>query len=126
MLTSQQLLDMGIKPGPLFGKCLKRNSIEEALELVAQNTTKKECTSNGPKMTDGTLWHWLCNSPLFSNMCSIEMPGKVASNSEKKRWIEQRCVLINGTTDWCLDDFVPRINQLVFFPKSDKRRCTMV
>lgn len=59
-------------------------------------------------------------------MCSIETPGKIASNSERKRWIEQKCVLINGRTDWQVDDFIPKINQLVFFPKSDKRRCTMV
>lgn len=43
------------------------------------------------------------------------------SNSELRRFIEQRAVLLNGETDWKWDEEVPEfVWQLVLFPKSIK------
>jgi len=126
MLTSQQLKDAGIKPGPLFGKCLKLASIEEALAFVAANTEEKT-EHKSVKILQFSVWEWLCKHPCLQNMCSIETAGKIASNSEKLRWIMNHSVSINGRTDWSPDDEIPDdITQLVFFPVSTKRRITML
>lgn len=125
-LTSQQLAAAGIKPGPLFGKCLRLNTIEEALEFVAANT-KPEEPKQSVRLEQGTVWFWFCKHPCLQNMCSIETKGAIASNSEKRRWLESRSVLINGRTDWSPDELVPiSIVGLVFFPASTKKKITML
>ena len=129
MLTSQELKDAGIKPGPLFGKCLQLNSIEEALAFVTANT--KTDTRKSIKMVSGSIWEYLCKHPHFAGMSSIEMSGQVASNSEKRRWIEQGAICLNTTTNWKPDDLIPtivndgdvlyQIYHLVFFPNSSRK-----
>lgn len=43
------------------------------------------------------------------------------SNSELRRFIDQKAVLLNGETDWKWDEEAPEfVWQLVFFPKSTK------
>lgn len=107
MITSSDLIAAGIKPGPLFGRCLKEcNTIEEALELVAANTKTKPIQQK-VFMKPGSVWHWLCNNPCLQGLFSREMQGKIASNSEKRRWLEQGCIVINGKTpkpDDLMDD----------------------
>lgn len=125
MLTTAQLKEAGIKPGPLFGKCLKLDTIEAALAFVAANTVEKP-KHNHSKLTEGTIWFWLCHNDCLQGLQSVEFPGKVASNSERKRWIEQQSISINNRTDWKPDDLLPDVlTQLVFFPKGN-RRCTMI
>lgn len=57
---------------------------------------------------------------------SVDMPGKPASNTEVRRWLERGCLHINGRAvkaDELLDyDF----HSVVLFPKSPKRRCTLL
>ncbi len=49
------------------------------------------------------------------------------SGSELKRTILQKGVLINGDNDWKFDDEIPPlIWQVVFYPKSDKKRTTLL
>lgn len=49
-----------------------------------------------------------------------------ASNSERRRWLMSKSVVINGVRpDW-KDEIEFPITELVFFPKSEKKRCTMV
>lgn len=147
MLTSQQLLDAGIKPGPLFGKCLKCDTVDDALALVQENKKEKEHTSSKIFMKPGTVWHWLCTNDCLQSMFSIEKPSKTASNSEKRRWIEQGAIKLNGRTDWKPDDEMPTmlevvpglwpfrhtkcieqfdVWELVFFPNAKLRKCTMI
>ena len=131
MITSKQLIEAGIKPGPLFGRCLKEcSTVEEAVELIKANTKEKESKGESFQMVPGTLWYWLCSNECFENMFSREMVGKFASNSEKRRWIEQNAVRFNGRTDWKPNDILPisadggiDIQELVFFPNG-KHRCT--
>lgn len=57
---------------------------------------------------------------------SIESPKKPASNSELRRWITQQSLHINGepvTVDEVLD--YP-LHTVVLFPKSQRRRCTLL
>lgn len=58
---------------------------------------------------------------------SIERPPAELTNSELRRLLQNRAVLINGETDWKWDDEVPPwIWQLVYFPKSATKRATIV
>lgn len=48
-----------------------------------------------------------------------------ASNGERRRWLLNKAVVINGLTPGPDDVIVFPITQLVFFPKSKERRCTV-
>lgn len=57
---------------------------------------------------------------------SVEKPCTVASNSEVRRWITDGSVTINGER-WKHDEPAPDLRwSIVFFPKSAKRRTTLV
>ncbi len=57
---------------------------------------------------------------------SAEKPCTPASNSEVKRWIKDGSVTINGER-WAPDELAPDLRwSIVFFPKSAKRRTTLV
>lgn len=57
---------------------------------------------------------------------SMEQPGKILSNSELRRVIQQNGVLINGESVR-VDELVDfPVFSLVFFPKSSNRRTTLV
>ena len=50
-----------------------------------------------------------------------------ASNSELKRWFKQKCIEINGQTDWNFDEELPPIvYSLVLFPNNKKKKCTLL
>ncbi len=124
-LSSHELIKAGIKPGEIFGKCLKLDSIEEAVKLYEESQQNKK-NHKSVKMIDGSVWDWLCNHPLNQDWDSVESPAKKASKSERRRWIEQKSININGRTNWNPDDEMPdRIWYLVFFPNS-KSRCTLL
>jgi hypothetical protein len=55
---------------------------------------------------------------------SVERPCSKASNSEIKRWLRKKSVLINGLLPDVNDVIKFPVFQLVFFPKG-KRKCTM-
>ena len=50
----------------------------------------------------------------------------IASNSERRRWLMNKAVIINGQTPGPDDEIITPIWELVFFPKSEKRKTTMV
>lgn len=58
---------------------------------------------------------------------SMEQPGKTASNSEIVRWFKQNIVHINGASvsaDTWVD--LDEIESLVLFPKSLRRKVTLI
>ncbi len=75
---------------------------------------------------DGKLemntWAFLREVPFFP--VSIEGKQMKASNSEKRRWLQNKAVLINGERPGPDDWIVFPIEELVFFPKG-KRRTTI-
>lgn len=127
MLTSQDLIAAGIKPGELFGRILKGcQTIDEALAVWEEHLTQKSRnTIAGKKIIPGSCWHWLINCIAFHGLSSREFPGTIASNSEKRRWLESGGIRINN----CFpkpDDMVNfPIFDLVLFPNS-KNRITML
>lgn len=63
---------------------------------------------------------------------SIEKPpnkeraASPPSNSEIRRWLDQGSVQINGVAPKANDIITFPMTQLVFFPKSDKKRATVI
>jgi hypothetical protein len=57
---------------------------------------------------------------------SVEKPCTETSNSELRRWIKDGSVTLNGERWDANDELPPLIYSLVFFPKSHKRRTTLV
>lgn len=57
---------------------------------------------------------------------SVENPPAKASNSEIRRWLDQQSVIINGKKPKAKDIVEFPITQLIFFPKSPKRRTTVI
>jgi hypothetical protein len=58
-------------------------------------------------------------------MPSAEIPGNIASSSEKKRWLENGAVIINGKKPRPDDIIDLMIEELILLPNSP-RRCTMI
>lgn len=57
---------------------------------------------------------------------SIEVKSEKASNSEIKRWLNQGAIHVNSQAINAQDPWPPAIRSLVMFPKSPKRRCTLI
>lgn len=125
MLTAKELTAAGIKPGELFGRILKGcKTIEEALSVWGENQPTKGQRAHN--IIENSAWQFLISHSHFQGMSSLEFPGSTASSSEKKRWLENGAVIINGKR--CKPDDIVEfpISELVFFPNSEKRRCTMI
>lgn len=121
MPTSTELLAAGIKPGELFGRCLKCATLDEALLLWnARDQSRGQSKVSGAKMKPGSAWEWLSLHPLL-DLPSREFPGKKASRSEKRRWLENRAVLVNGEARGPDEPIDFPVTGLVFFPSSSLR-----
>jgi hypothetical protein len=72
-----------------------------------------------------TAWRYLCTNQCLENLFSVERDG-VATNSERRRWLQNKAVIINGVKPQPDDEVTFPINQLVFFPKSQKKRITFL
>lgn len=69
-------------------------------------------------------WKFLCSLPHLPMQFNGNQAVK-ASNSERRRWLQNRSVIINGVKpDW-RDEISFPVTELVFFPKSN-RRTTML
>lgn len=64
--------------------------------------------------------HKLCH------FMSTERPGTKASSSEVIRWLNNKAVSINSYNPSPQELVQFPVQNLVLFPKSDKRRCTLV
>lgn len=66
---------------------------------------------------------FICSLPHVPMGTNGTQPVK-ASNSERRRWLQNKAILINGTRPNWDDEIVFPVTELVFFPNSDKKRCT--
>lgn len=69
-------------------------------------------------------WKFLCSIPHVPMQFNGEQPVK-ASNSERRRWLQNKSVIINGTKPNWNDEIDFPVEELIFFPKSN-RRVTML
>lgn len=60
------------------------------------------------------------------SFASMEVPGKMASRSEVRRWIRQGSVLFNGEIVTETEEIDFPVFSLVIHPKNDKHRVTLV
>jgi preprotein translocase subunit Sss1 len=67
-----------------------------------------------------------CGGYFSHEKFNKDKPLQKASNSEMRRWLKSKSVLINGRTpDW--DEIVEfPVTELVLFPRSKKNRCTLM
>jgi hypothetical protein len=121
MITSKELIVAGIKPSPHFAQLLKCASLEEAL-ILSKGLIVKTIPIVGFKVTPGSALEFLLDFKWCPQ--SIEKDGPV-SNSEKKRWLQNRAVSINGVRPLPDDLISFPINELVFFPNSSTRKTTL-
>lgn len=126
MLSSKDLLDIGLKPDKTFGfvlnECKKFSTKEEAIKFAKSFLVEK---SDKVKKTipENSVLHLFLNDfrPLIPYF--LEGRKQEPSNSEILRLFENRAVLINGITppaDGCIDNQFP-LWELVFFPNSNRR-----
>jgi len=66
---------------------------------------------------------FLCSLPHVPMQFNGDKPVR-ASNSEKRRWLQNKSVIINGVKPNWNDEICFPVTELVFFPKSTKRRTT--
>jgi hypothetical protein len=71
-------------------------------------------------MTPGSAWHLLVTLPCLSGIPSRERVGETASNSEKRRWLVNRSVVINGRKPQPDELVAHPITELVLFPKGNR------
>lgn len=57
---------------------------------------------------------------------SAEKPCSLASNGELRRWMDNGSVLINGERVTWNEEIDFPVCSLVFFPKSEKRKTTLI
>lgn len=122
MLTAQTIMDLGFQ-GKIVGQILKASkkwNEEQLVEFLFDKTIPPETPVI---MVDGSVWQWICG-PLFENMFSIGS-FNIASKSEKRRWLEQKCVRINGAVA-NRDDLVPEIIESLVFFSGSKKQITML
>lgn len=79
-------------------------------------TDSRECQS---------VYEYLVQTPALQGFLSAEIPGAIASNSEKRRWLKNRSVEMNGMRVGPDDDLPEQITSLVLFPKG-RRRTTLI
>lgn len=73
-----------------------------------------------------SAWEFVVSLHKWIPFFSRERPGQPASTSEIRRWLQNRAVRINGLNPLPTDEVTFPVTDLVFFPKSDKNRITMV
>lgn len=121
MITTQDLIDMGIKPGPIFAKifkatkeCTTKESAIEIANAIVNGTFA--CVKATAQVKEGSALEYLLNFPFCPST-----QGGFASNAEKRRLLENKAVLINGNRPLPDDEIQFPLTELVFFPNSNKR-----
>lgn len=117
MLTSKQLIDIGVKPGELFGKLLKCETIEEAITKWANREEKPKEKQVVIKLN--SAWSYLVNNECLKGLCSREFPSKQASNAEKRRWLQNKSIQINNLKPGPDEILTYPVTQLIFFPNNN-------
>ena len=123
-MTAQDVMKWGFS-GKSVGEILKQSkkwSNDEIQEFL-QSGKKPECQKI--EMITGSVWEWLCKHPCLQNLFSRDTGDiKIASNGEKRRWLENKNVKLNGDFP-SPDSLMPsKVTELIFFPGS-KFQCTI-
>jgi len=131
MLNGKDLISLGIKPGPDFSVILEKSkSFATKDEAIAFAKTFIKPVENKVKnkfVEEGSVFDFFLNEGRHLLPGFLEGTSSVPSNSEIRRLIENKAVVVNGiapTLTACMDNQFP-IWQLIFFPNG-KRRTTVI
>lgn len=121
-MNAQDIMKKGFT-GKKVGEILKQSKEwnEEEINSFLSNGTIP--TRERVVMIPGSVWHWLCTNECFTGMFSRDNTG-IASNSEKRRWLESGNIRVNSEFPKP-DDKLEPVWDLVFFP-GKRFQCTMV
>ncbi len=72
-----------------------------------------------------TALEFICSIPHVPMFLHGNEP-RVASNSQRRRWLENSSILINGKKPKPFDEIEFPIWQLIFFPKNQKSKCSFI
>jgi len=125
VVTSKELIEAGIKPGELFGILLREcKDIEEAkLRWEKERPVKVEKKQiKQEQKGELTVLDWLCENDCLKGLLSREFKDcRVASKSERRRWLESKAVIINGQPMGPDDVMKWPVTSLIFFPSSNNK-----
>lgn len=113
MITPKNLLDMGFK-GEIIGNIIKESKKWSDDEIQHFLLTKEKPVKIHETLAikEDSVLHWLINNPCVNNLLQ-------SSNSQKRRWLSEGAVVINGKAAKSEDVFpTGNLQSLVFFPKS--------
>lgn len=121
MLNAVQLLNIGFQ-GPQIGSLIKESKIDgwtsEEIETFLTTKVKPLREKDDFSIKEDSVLEWFINNP-----CVKDLLG--SSNSQKRRWLQEGAVLLNGKRADCDDEMPTNINELIFFPSS-KLKITMI
>ena len=119
MISPKNLLDMGFK-GEIIGNIIKESKKWTDDEIQHFLSTKEKPVKEHESFSakEGSVLHWFINNPCVNNLLT-------SSNSQKRRWLNESAVVINGIAVKPEDEFPEELHSLVFFPKS-KLKITML
>ena len=120
--------------GIILGKTKTDFGLDDTFTIVAFDPAnadhkKAKFLTTAPVVKDlaktirspNSAWQWLID---FGHWQSIE-GCKKASNSELKRWLENKAVIVNGEPLIWDEEMDFHIFSVVLFPNSELRRCTL-
>lgn len=75
-----------------------------------------------------TALEWLLKVHNFGSgrFWSVENRARSASNSEIRRWVNQSCFHVNGTSAGAEDQMPSLVSSAVLFPKNASKRVTII
>lgn len=115
MLTAEQILKKGFS-GAKVGELIKLSKTWNDAQIANFLQTGEKPVFDKIAREEGTMWDWLCEMSSF-------FPA--SSNNEKRKWLEDGQVIVNGLVKKIDDLIPPKIESLVLFPKN-KMRCTLL
>jgi len=118
-LTAQDILKHGFT-GSSVGQILKNSKTwtDEHIEHFKNTGEKPVFEKKDLSVKEGSVFEWFLNNPCVNNLLG-------SSKTQKRTWLEEGAVTINGKKVGCDDLFPDNLTELVFF-KGSKSQITMV
>jgi hypothetical protein len=118
MLNAQEIIAKGIS-GKRVGEIIKMSKqwTDEEKKSFLESGVIPERKENKFIVDENSVLRWMIEMESF-------LPQ--SSNSEKKRMLDNQCVLINGIKVSHDDTIPPLIESFVLFPENKIKRCTLL
>jgi hypothetical protein len=118
MLSAPEIIAKGFS-GKRVGEIIKmsKNWTEDEKKSFLESGIVPERKENRFIVDENSVLRWMIEMETF-------LPP--SSNSEKKRMLDNQCVMINGRKCSHDDTIPPLIESFVLFPENETKRCTLL